>query len=89
MMKMIANDPIDSCTAKIIVQTIIMIVNTPIKNDAALNPVSAHLTSTVVLNNKTETMNIVYRISIMLAGFVRLIHLSEGNTERMKMLNAP
>jgi hypothetical protein len=58
MIRRTAKLPIVSSKAKIITHTIIRIVNSPIPKDHALKPISAHFTSTVVLNIKHENRKI-------------------------------
>ena len=56
------------------------------QKDHALNPDSAHFTSTVVLNIRTATLKPMYKYSIISAGAGTLIQSLEGSTALMKIL---
>lgn len=64
-------------------------VNSPMKNEQILYPVSAQVISMVVLSSNTRNKKTRYTVSMIFAGLSKFTQSLEGNTSLKKILKTP
>lgn len=86
---MIPIDVTETSSKKNTEQTTMSNVNSPMKADHILNPVSAHWISTVVLSRSVRNKKNKYTFSIIFASLVRLKQSEDGRIALKKILKTP